>query len=310
MIFRRSRSDFSDSGMSSLERKTSAFSQRSLFRSSQSDMILPSEHRKSIVEGVDPHMFGAGDQLTVALLESHPEELKLATEAPFLKLAGQGKISKLQLSRWLSQDRLYAETYICFITSLIARVSLPFAFVSDKSKSLRWRIVKLLTGALENIQTEIEFFTTTAEKYGLNLEQPFHDDENQQFRPEDATQQYMDLFRSFYNDATLPLIEGMVVLWATEKCYLASWTHASSFIEDAPSTSIENDADGGALREAFIPNWTTKEFAKFVDEIAELTDLLAQREQAGKKLEVYKAVWLHVLDIEKQFWPVIEETPS
>jgi thiaminase len=63
------------------------------------------------------------------------------------------------------------------------------------------------------------------------------------------------------------------------------------------------DADGGALREAFIPNWTSAEFEKFVDEIAELTDELYVREEGWKRVEVFKAVWEHILGIERGFWP-------
>ena len=44
-----------------------------------------------------------------------------------------------------------------------------------------------------------------------------------------------------------------------------------------------------------------------MDDIAELTGLLAERESAGRKIEMYKAVWLHVVDIEKRFWPNIED---
>ena len=68
--------------------------------------------------------------------------------------------------------------------------------------------------------------------------------------------------------------------------------------------NYSSDLDTGALRSAFIPNWTSRAFESFVAEIAELTDLLAEREDAvGRKLDVYKAVWGHVLDVERRFWP-------
>jgi thiaminase len=288
--------------MSSSEKRAGSYHQRMLFRSTQSDEVLPHQHRSSIVERLDEHALQNRPLLTQALLESYPDSLKSATETLFLRLAGAGRITKVQLSRWLSQDRLYAETYICFITSLIARVSLPYAYVSEKSKSLRWRLIKLLTGALNNIHRELEFFTSTAQKYDLDLNCK-DNEEAETFMPNYATQQYMDLFRSFFVDPVSPLMEGMVILWATEQCYLSAWTYASQFTE-----ADNHDQDGGALREAFIPNWTSNEFKKFVDEIAELTNLLADREQAGKKLEVYKAVWSHVLDIEQRFWPEITES--
>ena len=257
------------------------------------------------------HPFNARDQspparpverrLTSILIESTPEQLKAATRHPFLKAAGQGKVSKDDLSRWLSQDRLYAETYISFISSLIARVTLPYAFVDSKDKSLRWRIIILLTEALQNIHRELEFFSETAKKYDLALDEPWIEDAST-FEPNPVTEQYISLFTSFHLDPQQSLLEGLLVLWATEKCYLDAWTYASTYLE---SSSDEN-ADGGALKNEFIPNWSSTEFVKFVDEIANVTDALANRENALKKIEVLKALWLHVLDIEQGFWPNID----
>ncbi|ETI29292.1 hypothetical protein G647_01745 [Cladophialophora carrionii CBS 160.54] len=327
--------------------------------------------------------------LTSTLLASSPHQLSLATQHPFLRIAGQGQLPKLTLSRWLSQDRLYAQSYIGFIGSLIARVDLPYTHVPDKSTSLRWRLVQCLTAALQNIHTELAFFATTAHTYRLDLEapSPSSSSSGRVFAPEPATKQYMDLFRAFWTDPSMTLLEGMVVLWATETVYLRAWTYAASFLKNGTSSSLlplskqlqrielddekdndrkskalsdgvmselegsevntalsgtttgiahdesqqnqkqhyqdddndgqqrhghghghghahTTDLDGGALRHAFIPNWTSSQFEGFVAEIAELTDLLAEREDAvNRKLDFYKAVWRHVLDVERRFWP-------
>ncbi|OAL30251.1 hypothetical protein AYO20_08825 [Fonsecaea nubica] len=311
-----------------------------------------------------PISTGPPPSLTNILLTSAPQQFAHATEHPFLRLAGQGKLPKHVLSRWLSQDRLYAQAYIGFIGSLIARVDLPYANVADKSTSLRWRIVNCLSGALQNIHAELRFFADTAAKYGLELDAPTRADG--MFTAEQATKQYIDLFRAFWTDPSMSLLEGMVVLWATETVYLSAWNYARSFWEKptaevgrnekettksegvmselegsevntlindsettgrdvnengpknnendsitAPNTENHNepprhssDLDGGALRDAFIPNWTSSDFEVFVAEIAELTDLLAEREDAvNRKLDVYRAVWKHVLDVERRFWP-------
>ncbi|KAK5096595.1 hypothetical protein LTS08_007468 [Lithohypha guttulata] len=237
--------------------------------------------------------------LTSALLSSSPNEFRAATQHPFLRTAGEGKVTKHDLSHWLSQDRLYAETYISFVTSLIARVSLPHAHIEDKAASLRWRIVNLLTACLNNIQRELTFFTETARRYDLRLDEPWG--ESGSFGPSPITEQYINLFTSFHFDPQQTLLEGLVVLWATEKCYLDAWTYASIYL--AQDVSPETDLDGGALRNAFIPNWSNKDFEQFVQDIADITDELAQREGALRKVEVFKALWLHVLNIEKGFWP-------
>lgn len=186
-------------------------------------------------------------------------------------------------------------------------MTLPYSFTADKSKSLRWRILNLLTGALTNIHQELEFFTKTAQDYNLQLDLSDNDNSAEPFGPNAVTEQYITLFRSFHLDPQRTLLEGLLVLWSTERCYLDAWTYASTFLsrDDGPASQTA-DADGGALRQKFIPNWTSEDFARFVREIADVTDELAQREGAMKEIEVYKAVWLHVLEIEKGFWPDVE----
>jgi len=238
--------------------------------------------------------------LTSVLLESSPSAYEVATHAPFLIAAGKGRVSKSLLSRWLAQDRLYAQAYIGFIGALIARVDLPYVFVKDKSASLRWRIVHMLSSALSNIHHELDFFANVATRYGLDLDCPPRPDVY--FTADVATKQYIDLFRAFWTDPSMSLMEGLVVLWATEQCYLTAWRFAAQGLSESDSRR-EDDQDGGALRQEFIPNWTSSAFEQFVKEIAEVTNLLADREDAWRNIQVYKAVWQHILDIEKRFWP-------
>ena len=207
------------------------------------------------------------------------------------------------------------------------------------------------------------------------------------FQAASATKQYEALFRAFGTDPSMSLLEGLVVLWATEQVYLSAWRYAASQSrQSAPqayspltsangnprgrsqspppnyntpdatgaetgnrdetgvSTNLDakteaqtpapegeeeadpnpqvvappqkesptpapdryiHDLDGGALRREFIPNWTSPEFGKFVQEIADVTDELAQREEAWRRIDVYKAVWEHILEVERKFWPDI-----
>lgn len=348
--------------------------------------------------------------LSKVLFDHAPIAFRSATQHPFLRQAGLGQVSSQTLSRWLSQDRIYAQAYINFIGGLIARIHLPHAHVCDKSVSLRWRILNLLTSSLNNINRELEFFDETARKYNLQLDRSLKPGFT--FEPTSATKQYEALFRAFGSDASMSLLEGLVVLWATEVCYLHAWKYALSFwpeerstnpdratpmpgvmasppasqvdplswrrvselpsnqepepyralpghqypngqhypsdpqlniepptpqsavsattiktassrysadpshggpltpaseraVHDAPELVIQprKDMDGGALREAFIPNWTSKEFAQFVEEIADVMDELSVREEGWRRAEVFKAVWEHILGIERSFWP-------
>ncbi|EXJ79055.1 hypothetical protein A1O3_08556 [Capronia epimyces CBS 606.96] len=309
----------------------------------------------------NPNAPSTSTSLTRILLHSAPESFQSATEHPFLRLAGRGTLPRATLSRWLSQDRLYAQSYIGFIGALIARVELPDAYVSSQDKNLTkendndkdkdedeairpWRVVTLLSAALDNILRELAFFESTAEKYGLSLDAPSRSDGDGDgeavFAAEPATQQYIDLFRSFAADPSRSLLEGLVVLWATETVYLRAWTYAASFTDTDTNTNTNTntntdintdhihepkegsgppgtgtgkldpfaaDQDSGALRSAFIPNWTSIEFADFVRDIGHITDLLAEREDAvNRNLDVYLAVWAHILDVERRFWPQVE----
>jgi thiaminase len=364
--------------------------------------------------------------LTQILLTHNPHLFSLATTSPFLHSAGLGTLPKSTLSKWLSQDRLYAQSYISFIGALLSRVHLPHAYIRDKSASLRWKIATLLTNALNNIMRELEFFEEVAEKYGLDLEATSASGSG--FQAASATRQYEALFRAFGSDSSMSLLEGLVVLWATEQVYLSAWRYARSQgqgrtshssnrgysntgmsasgglpralsglsvtgsdvgsvsgrqsqspppnyngsgnngygndYKDAsgnlsstqpaptelstpandekhsnhsykppsqrtpdpepvsppehgqtlspplspapqPVAQYAHDLDGGALRSQFIPNWTSPEFERFVQDIADVTDELAEREEAWRRIDVYKAVWEHILEVERRFWPDI-----
>ena len=237
--------------------------------------------------------------LTEQLLLQEKDAFVHATQCPFLTAAGQGKVAREKLSQWLSQDRLYAQTYIGFIGSLLARVHLPEEHTEDQETSLRWKTVNLLIGALKNIERELKFFAGVAKKYGLDLN---YDITNK--GPSPATEEYIHLFRSFAEDPRKSLLEGLLVLWATEKCYLAAWQYASSCSE----RPAEDDLDGGALRKEFLPNWTSTSFAEFVDDIARLTNEWARQQPTPHPdIQPYTHTFRRVLDIEKRFWPEIEQ---
>lgn len=59
------------------------------------------------------------------------------------------------------------------------------------------------------------------------------------------------------------------------------------------------------MRNEFIPNWRSNEFAKFVDEIGVILDECFAREKAEKDVEALCRLWKSVLDVEIGFWPVV-----
>ncbi|KAI1143510.1 heme oxygenase-like protein [Hypoxylon sp. FL0543] len=254
-------------------------------------------------------------------LLSSPEITDLyerATRSHFLSLAGQGQLAVEDLNQWLSQDRLYAQAYIRFIGGLISRVQLPTK-VDDQgtSKTLQWRILSLLQTALSGITRELQFFEENAKKYGLDLEAPGPvaeggnlSNKSAGFAPNKVTQDYIDLFDSFsaqpQGKLEKTLLDGLVVLWATEKVYLDSWTYAKE--QASENADTKGDLDGGALRKEFIPNWTSEQFQAFVKECQECLDASADF-QDGDTEEVIAAgsmaIFKRVLVLEESFWPMV-----
>jgi len=135
--------------------------------------------------------------------------------------------------------------------------------------------MNLLSECLQNIQKELKFFADVAREYELDLEQT--DDATGVFAPNQATQRYIQSLSAFGEAPELGLLQGLVLLWATEYCYLSAWKYARSHLQGDQG---QNDLDGGALRHKFIPNWTSEEFEQFVAEIAEVTNLSGEQENA------------------------------
>jgi thiaminase len=70
---------------------------------------------------------------------------------------------------------------------------------------------------------------------------------------------------------------------------------------------VDGNADGGALRNEFIPNWSSGEFEAFVDGIRELVEEVWRTEGREKEKveEGLKGLWVEILEVEKTFWPVV-----
>ncbi|KAI9698261.1 MAG: hypothetical protein M1820_007531 [Bogoriella megaspora] len=235
--------------------------------------------------------------LTNHLLGQVGNAFRSATQQPFLSHAGCGTISANALSQWLTQDSHYARGYVSFIGQLIAKVRLPA--VKNTQFHILYRIMDLLISALNNIRREMSFFEITATKYSINLSEA---------PPNPICRAYLDLFNSS-SGAGASLLEGMVVLWATEHCYLVAWQYAASFSQslNTPSASGENHIV--ALHQALIPNWTSSAFSKFVYACKDLVDELANEssERNGKELAMRcEDTFRQICWLEQRFWPEVD----
>lgn len=223
------------------------------------------------------------------------------------------------------------------------------------TETLEWRILEMLKGCLDNVLRELAFFEDTAAEYGIDLaagvvgvggvQQDGSDASGQNgndessppppFGPNETTQGYIDLFDSFGGRATaassarekgsgdndkMALLRGLVVLWTMEKVYLDAWLYAAA---QGGRRDAAEDEDGGALRTAFIPNWTSDEFKAFVEEIRGCLDELAgvvvvvvqQQREPEERARLDDAVkevagrgFRQVLLLEEGFWPVVQSS--
>lgn len=122
------------------------------------------------------------------------------------------------------------------------------------------------------------------------------------------TRAYIDMFMSAGSPG-VSVLEGLAVLWATEVCYLRSWRYAASFLKLRVGESQE-DADGGALRNKFIPNWSSVEFEDFVNRIGDVLDEMAGETKGAEEAEMMRGRclewWRQVVWLEERFWPPMD----
>ncbi|KAJ9410930.1 hypothetical protein DTO045G8_1251 [Paecilomyces variotii] len=253
-------------------------------------------------------------------LRSHfPSSFHRATTHPFLIAAGSGTLSKKTLSQWLSQDRLYAQSYVRFIGLLLSKIVFPPRnprVSKPRIPSTEERIFHALTEALVNIRRELRFFEDTAAKYGLDLtavpDLEGGEEEGKEgwkvFGPGFITKAYIDLFMAAGSSGA-SLFEGLTVLWATEWCYLSAWRFARGHMKEGKDA--REDRDGGALRKEFIPNWSSDEFEEFVVLIRDAMDELAGKLKGVEEIERERGKclgwWRQVLWLEERFWPNVKE---
>ncbi|KAI8635143.1 hypothetical protein F5Y19DRAFT_406712 [Xylariaceae sp. FL1651] len=158
---------------------------------------------------------------------------------------------------------------------------------------------------------ELQFFEETAKSYDIDLTTVGLGEKR--FGPNQTTKAYIELFDSFsarsQKQSPRTLFDGLVVLWGTEKAYLDAWSYASQ--QKPRRSDLEKDLDGGALREKFIPNWTSQQFQEFVKEIQDCLEAYAESQSEEDSAEATfmtaAAMFKKVLALEENFWPVTAE---
>ncbi|KAK2594510.1 hypothetical protein QQS21_007791 [Conoideocrella luteorostrata] len=266
--------------------------------------------------------------LTEALLASDADGFQRATQSVFLQSAAQGTVDKATLGQWLANDRLYILAYIQGIGKTLSVLPLPQTIPDhppNDGGTATTKLLDWLIDAMVNIRREEKFFVDTASRFGISVNLPSDVDGHV------ADSEKLEGLRRFESifcglglglgpskstrSSLLPWLECAVVFYATEKCYLEAWTWAAgrSDLEGRSDGGCSGDADGGALRREFIPNWTGAEFAAFVDRLGRIIDDAVKEElrdngESVKTELVDRALvkWREVLAAEEAFWPVMQ----
>ncbi len=248
------------------------------------------------------------------------DQLLRATQHPFLARAAKGTLSKELIAQWLAEDEMYLEGLRNLTYNLLNQVrsqnrpnSGSSALSSSSTAStVESRLVDWLKGALEGENTEADFFKKTAENYKLDVK-------NTPLK-QDVTSSGLRQFRKLFSDITneepnpfLPWLEGIVVIWATEKVYYEAWSWARRQDKQPSPRTFDNDLDGGAMRKEFIPNWSSRDMLHFVEQIERiLNEAVSQAvnkdDARWKEVKTRTdAVYRAVLDAEEAFWPDVSE---
>ncbi|TNY19705.1 hypothetical protein DMC30DRAFT_417647 [Rhodotorula diobovata] len=235
------------------------------------------------------------------MLERYAQEVRVATEHPFLAAAGKHELSSEQLSTWLTQDRCYAlHGYPKFIASLIS--ALPLSSPAHQSASQS--TLALLSYAMSNIHREVGFFDSLSPRFGLDLArrpgaQQAGSLQGGLMRVE--TKAYVDLLIATGAEANRNgggMEEGLVLLWTMEKLYNQAWLFAATH---SATPSATDEKTSAALTE-LIDNWTNAEFAEFVAKCEEAVEKL-QLEEGTPEWDRAEEIFKYTLYLEQRFWP-------
>lgn len=252
---------------------------------------------------------GNPPSLTEFLLQSVPDAFETATRAEFLSLAAAGRLERSKLGVWLTFDRLYIHRYLVGTGRLLEIASRDVPHQVDLwPEHATTKLIDWLTDSMVNIRREERFFIDTAAKYGISLNTESYNESIP------AVGDFEKIFSSINGfSGQLPWLEGAIIFWATEKCYLEawSWAKAQALSSTGSAANITDDLDGGAMRKEFIPNWTSPEFVAFVQKLGDLIDEAVRKELEWRPTEEESiicrslATWNQVLAAEAKFWPKI-----
>lgn len=173
---------------------------------------------------------GAPSSLTTHLVSrAAPRKLYSATHSTFLRCCSDGRITIPVLSRYLTQERIFLQTYIRFLALLLANVSIPSRPVhhtlspshpraTKADREINSRVTPHLITRLSHAQSQLSLFST------LEIDIPDLDLESWEEATEDgmtdATRMLVRLFDvigTAVEKGEKSVLMAVVVAWVREK---------------------------------------------------------------------------------------------
>lgn len=271
--------------------------------------------------------------LTSHLVSLDKRAYEAATRAPFLKAAGQGRVNKTALGTWLANDRLYVHAYIKAAGRALASIDLPQSTATPTPPggpaSSTPQLVDWLCDTLVALRREDHLFVDVAGRYDIPIDLEVEEGSSEILPRVHDTAKIPGLvmFERLFGSLTVPMsatredgsppllpwLEAAVVFWGTEQVYSDAWTWAKT-CQQLNAGDADADADGGALRKEFIPNWSSEEFVAFVKKLGDLIDgaVSGTVERHGESVRAQlvaraEKVWGKLVAAEAAFWPTVEK---
>lgn len=182
----------------------------------------------------------------------------------FLAETAAGTISTEAFANWMKQDYLFVREAVPFLSILSAKA--PAA------------LRKPLCEALGALHDELALFERLAREHHVSLDG---------VRMAPTCHAYVQFLLATAYGRSFP--EGFTVLYGAEKAYLDSWTW------------VKEQGRGTSPWQAFIDNWTSEPFRRYVDWLAETLDHLA-REVSPSMRHAMTELFLLTGQYEVLFW--------
>lgn len=199
---------------------------------------------------------------TKVLLTGQATTWQRILDHPFVAETSAGTLPRTSFDRWLVEDHYFVVSFRAFLTALTEVA--PDRTARD-----------VLAGGLAALTPELELFETEAAARGLDLT---------------AEPSLLNLGYSSYLQACVnagwPV--GITVLYAAEKAYYDAWA------------SVRDSTGPDTPYVGFIANWSSPEFAAYVDQLGALVD----REELTDELQV---AFGRVARFEIAFWDLITQ---